>query len=755
MFKREKKRSVSFYFVCYNLIILTIPLTLNILWYSQSAKLVEKNIIENSDTLLHQSQRVIDERLRQVRSMAINIASENDVRRYSNQTDSKSPDSIYINYLVDKLLGKYTSTESFVDTMFVYYNNTQVILSNQDNSRDPHDFFKCNAKLFGGTEKKWFEYLYSNLSNVFFNNDDGQQGAIVYLLNVPVGNLDKNSDKLGICLNRSFVSDVFSATSLPNSALRCIVDSNSNILYSDGNPELYRLFDHDETSPYNNRVVKGDGNTKFMVSYITSDEADWRYVCITPYSAYMKHFNNFRLFGYIIAGFGLLIGFFLSFHFARKSSRPIVAISKLIDVDLSGNNLWEDSKEWRKIENAVRTHLDFASDIMLHNILFRNSVVPGQDLPEDLINSFPYRRFVCAIIDVFELPQYMYDISADRLQFLLNNVAQDICRTVGTVRVIYYEPKCYAVIFNLSNEINDADEEITAFFAMLREILWESLSIDSFISIGNLHHSFSGVSQSFAEARQIREYMPLLRNSNTICFKNFRDIRPYDYPIAAEIQMMGFIKQGDCEKAMDVLNQVVNQNFNRPDFTANMARGLLLQIQNTLVNTFKDMNISFDTVFGESGNPFKNLPSPFTREGTVEFLENILKKSCTYIAELKSSVNSKKIEKIISYINENYANPNLSLCMLSDKFHMNQTYLSTFFREQTGENFINYIRKIKIKKAKDLLKDTNLPLRAVAEKIGYNNSSILIQNFKRETGITPTQYRTELSSNSENENTPL
>ncbi|MDO4364938.1 MAG: cache domain-containing protein, partial [Clostridia bacterium] len=281
MFKHEKKRSVFFYFVCYNLIILTIPLTLNILWYSQSSKLVEKNIIENSDTLLHQSQRVIDERLRQVRNMAINIASESDVRRYSNQTDSKSPDSIYINYLVDRLLGKYTSTESFIDTMFVYYNNSEVILSNQDNSRSPHNFFKYHAALFGGAEKTWLKYLHGSRSNIFFNNDNGQNGAIIYMLNVPVGNLDDSSDKLGICLNRSFVSDVFSSASLPNSALRFIVDSNQNILYSDGNQKLCRLFDQGEASRYSNRVVKG-GNTKFMVSYITSDETDWRYVCITP-----------------------------------------------------------------------------------------------------------------------------------------------------------------------------------------------------------------------------------------------------------------------------------------------------------------------------------------------------------------------------------------------------------------------------------------------------------------------------------------
>jgi len=72
---------------------------------------------------------------------------------------------------------------------------------------------------------------------------------------------------------------------------------------------------------------------------------------------------------------------------------------------------------------------------------------------------------------------------------------------------------------------------------------------------------------------------------------------------------------------------------------------------------------------------------------------------------------------------------------------MNPSYLSYFFKEQTGENFIDYLNKVRIEKAKELLKDSSMSLSEIASQVGYSNAGYFNRIFKKIVGITPGQYR--------------
>ncbi len=741
MRKAFKNRSVFFYFVLYNLIILTIPLMLNVVWYKRAEKLVKDKTTEVADTVLTRSQSVIDERIRRIKSNAVNISLNTDVRRYADYADPKSAKSIYAYTTIDKTLQKYISLDSYTEMIFIYYGNSNTVLSSTGGILSPREFYRLNGKLLGD-EAEWEKALGGENSDVFVR---GGESSIIYFMNILPSKAANGSDKIGICLNRSLVSDVFSSSALPDSSLSLIADNAGNVLYTDGDASLAPLFGKAQGSAAN-RIVKSADGTRYMVSHTASDGTGLCYVFITPCSVYMKHSNNFRILTYVIIAFGFALGLLLSLHFARKSARPIVEMSKIIDVDLSGNELLDNSLPWRSIESDVRRRLHSADDLQLHKLLFPDSLIPEESLSDELQRAFPHRRFVCAVIDLFGVPEYMEDVPSDEIRYVLNNVACDVCRMAGSVRVICYEARSYVAVLNVSDEMHDADTEIAAFFAMLREIMYSQLEIDTFISVGNIHESTKGIAPSFAEARKIRECMPILRGCGIICFKDFKNIRPYDYPIALELELIGFIKQGNGEKASAALGEILKRNFARPDFTVSMAKSLIMQIQNTLVNTLADLGLTFDDVFGSGKSPFDALSVPVSYDEAATVLGEAFRTVCDCVSGTKSTANQGKIEKIIEYIYQNYQNPSLSLCMISDRFHMNQAYLSTFFREQTGEKLINFIRKIKIDKAKALLRETSLPLRSIAEQTGYNSSAILIQNFKRETGLSPTQYRTQVQA---------
>jgi len=84
---------------------------------------------------------------------------------------------------------------------------------------------------------------------------------------------------------------------------------------------------------------------------------------------------------------------------------------------------------------------------------------------------------------------------------------------------------------------------------------------------------------------------------------------------------------------------------------------------------------------------------------------------------------------------------NLSLTSISDKFYMNKTYVSEFFKKKTGILLREYIRRVKIERAKVLLGSGKYKTFEIANKLGYKDVEYFSRTFKKYTGITPSEYK--------------
>lgn len=98
------------------------------------------------------------------------------------------------------------------------------------------------------------------------------------------------------------------------------------------------------------------------------------------------------------------------------------------------------------------------------------------------------------------------------------------------------------------------------------------------------------------------------------------------------------------------------------------------------------------------------------------------------------------IEGVRQYLDQHYANE-ISLTFLSEMFHINSTHLSETFKKQVGQNFSDYLVKIRMEKAKELLKDKQLKIIDVANLVGYTNSGYFSTVFKKHFKQTPAYYR--------------
>lgn len=130
-----------------------------------------------------------------------------------------------------------------------------------------------------------------------------------------------------------------------------------------------------------------------------------------------------------------------------------------------------------------------------------------------------------------------------------------------------------------------------------------------------------------------------------------------------------------------------------------------------------------------------------SEENAMAYVVKIIEKAL----ELRESVASNRygdvVDAVIKYIDENYADEELSLNLLASHVNFSPNHLSMVFSQQTGQTFIKYLTDYRMNKAKELLKCTGKRSSVIAMEVGYKDSHYFSYLFKKTQGMTPTQYR--------------
>ena len=111
------------------------------------------------------------------------------------------------------------------------------------------------------------------------------------------------------------------------------------------------------------------------------------------------------------------------------------------------------------------------------------------------------------------------------------------------------------------------------------------------------------------------------------------------------------------------------------------------------------------------------------------------------IDEIKEAEECKdeRLIEILNYIQTNYLD--VTLEDLSEKFYLSKPYLSKYIKEKSGMTFGETVKRVRMKKARALLKSTNMTVESIALSVGYQNVEHFNRLFKKAYKMTPVQYR--------------
>lgn len=107
----------------------------------------------------------------------------------------------------------------------------------------------------------------------------------------------------------------------------------------------------------------------------------------------------------------------------------------------------------------------------------------------------------------------------------------------------------------------------------------------------------------------------------------------------------------------------------------------------------------------------------------------------------RTTIHSDVCEKVIAYIQKNYASPLLTNKSIAEKFNYHPYHLSRIFKEEIGKTLHNYLIYYRLRVSKNLLITTPYSVEIISDMTGFCSASYYIKTFRSNVGMTPNKYR--------------
>ncbi|SEA33516.1 two-component system, response regulator YesN [Thalassobacillus cyri] len=99
------------------------------------------------------------------------------------------------------------------------------------------------------------------------------------------------------------------------------------------------------------------------------------------------------------------------------------------------------------------------------------------------------------------------------------------------------------------------------------------------------------------------------------------------------------------------------------------------------------------------------------------------------------------VKQAKAYVQQHYQDSSLTLERVAEELHVTTVYLSRLMKQELGISYIGLLTQLRINKATDLLKTTDMPIRNIAEEVGYESQHYFSTAFKKVVGISPKQLK--------------
>lgn len=364
------------------------------------------------------------------------------------------------------------------------------------------------------------------------------------------------------------------------------------------------------------------------------------------------------------------------------------------------------------------------------NLLFKGglslteALQQGQQLQRDLAG----KQFQVMLI-ANQLKKKFEDYSSFR-QLLQTRFDQDEEVLVASVSSRYIK---VLVMLAPGADIERKSRQVAEEFFRLSQ---EDENTQLVAAIGTQVQRISELPLSYQTAEKILHFEDVIEKHAILTYQNFSQLVSLRQP-----EVRNFYAQLDAlavEQIPRFIADLEGEIDNHPSERTLRRLGFLLTL-----NLYVQDHLALDHQ-GQlpiEGDPAKLAAHVQEETSFRNYLIPVLEKIVEPQINPQMSKHREILERSMAYINQNYANVDLSLNEVAAAANLSSSHFSSIFSQALGKTFVEYLTERRLREAKRLLATTDWKLSIIATEVGYNDPNYFSYIFKRKEKITPKDYR--------------
>ena len=388
--------------------------------------------------------------------------------------------------------------------------------------------------------------------------------------------------------------------------------------------------------------------------------------------------------------------------------------------------------------NQLSSFYESSLPIIKENDLYRLSNMA--DVPAAFENKLrgnnirlDYRYFAICMFDFDEIPDgesERYDIAFSSIKKSTGEDMGEICDYDTFSR---YEKLCFILKSEAPIDMNELEQRLERIIQRVGRYSEMPVSV----GISGVYENSRNFAAMVKEAMRALEYRSIMGGNKVFIFDSFNRPAPNISVDDSGIKELGYILHFQpVENSITRINEIKESFARSKDSLYYVATSIL----NVLIKACDNLEQLY-THYKGSDNLYRRLFEIKTEEEIFDFLKELTLRIRQLNDTVIVDVVDHNLRKIIAYMETHFADPDISFESLAKEVNFSVSYISALLKKKLNTSFVKMLSGLRIEKAKELLCNPALKLIDIAESLGYNDSYYFSHCFKKYTGLSPKEFR--------------
>ncbi|TXK73511.1 response regulator [Paenibacillus sp. N3.4] len=408
--------------------------------------------------------------------------------------------------------------------------------------------------------------------------------------------------------------------------------------------------------------------------------------------------------------------------------------------------LQKDHQKAQEEKSTLKENQQLIKESFLNHLLssdYHLSEAETSQRMQQFGESFHSPIFVVACIEIDRMDSKWNQVSERLLwKYAVTNILNEALEETEN-HLIFNGPegRIICLVEHQGNDVCEVPE--LAGYEKLCFLIKKYLKFTITVGVGRSQAGYQGIRTSYLEALEALQHKFVLGNDRVIAYGSgaLESGTQALYPTEVNEDLLVQLRMHNGEKVeakLEEIFQLIREQRLSLDYTYVISMGLI----SVCLSYVTETGHPIEDCFGEAFFPYSEIKRLESIDVTALWIKKLFSQALQYTGKHRKTRSSKIAQSAKEYIELHYGNSELQLDQIAQQVYINASYLRAVFKKEIGMTVTDYVTHIRMHKAKELLGKGNIRLADIAEQIGLSDPSYFSKSFKKFLVIPQVNTRT-------------